>query len=137
MNGFERLKEQVKDQKDMALKQTIDYLLSRDDMEQKYLNEEKTVEGMCKFVRSKGQSHMRNGWSYITNELVYAWAIMYFSLPNKFLKIDTPKSKTAKTTNSTNTTSPNNVVSLEDAKKKIEQKKEVSQLSLFGGDTDD
>ena len=39
MNGFERLKEQVKDQEDMALKQTVDYLLTREDMEQKYLQE--------------------------------------------------------------------------------------------------
>ena len=46
MNGFERLQEQVKDQEDMALKQTVEYLLSREDMEQKYLKEEKTLEGM-------------------------------------------------------------------------------------------
>ena len=133
MNGFERLKEQVKDQKDMALKQTVDYLLSRDDMEQKYLNEEKTLEEMCKFVRSRGQKHMRNGWGYVTNGLVYAWAIMYFSLPNKFLKIDTPKTKEKTTDNKPTRPLPNNVVSLETAKKQIEQKKEVTQLSLFGG----
>ena len=46
MNGFERLKKQVKDQEDKALLQTIDYLLSRDDMELDYLNDEKTVEEM-------------------------------------------------------------------------------------------
>ena len=138
MNGFERLKEQVKDQKDMALQQTVEYLLSRDDMEPKYLNEEKTLEGMCKFIRSKGNKHMRNGWAYVTNELVYAWAIMYFSLPNKFLKIDTPKSKEKTTDNKTTTLPPpNNVVSIETAKKKIEQKKEVTQLSLFGGTNDE
>lgn len=39
MNGFDRLREQVKDQEDSALKQVIEYLISRDDMEQKYLNE--------------------------------------------------------------------------------------------------
>lgn len=136
MNGFDRLKEQVKDQQDMALKQTVDYLLSRDDMEQKYLNEEKTLEGMCKFIRSKGNKHMKNGWGYVTNELVYAWAVMYFSLPNKFLKIDTTKAKETTTTTKTDT-SPNNVVSLETAKKKIQQKKEVEQLSLFGGTNDE
>ena len=76
---------------------------------------------------------MRNGWGYVTNELVYAWAIMYFSLPNKFLKIDTPKTKEKTTDNKPTTQLPNNVVSLETAKKQIEQKKEVTQLSLFGG----
>lgn len=136
MNGFDRLKEQVKDQQDMALKQTVDYLLSRNDMEQKYLNEEKTLEGMCKFIRSKANKHMRNGWGYVTNELVYAWAVMYFSLPDKILKIDTTKAK--ETTTTTKTDSPsNNVVSLETARKKIQQKKEVEQLSLFGGTNDE
>ena len=43
MTGFDRLKEQVKDQKDKALVQTVDYLLSREDMEQRYLNEEKNI----------------------------------------------------------------------------------------------
>ena len=36
MTGFERLKEQVKDQEDKALVQTVDYLLSREDMEQRF-----------------------------------------------------------------------------------------------------
>lgn len=135
MNGFERLKEQVKDQEDMALKQTVDYLLSRKDMEQKYLNEEKNLEGMCKFIRSKGIQHLKNGWNYITNEVVFAWAIMYFSLPNKFLKIDTPtkKQETKNDTTKQKSVTKNNVVSLEDAKKQLENKKQVEQLTLFGG----
>ena len=37
MNGFDRLKEQVKGQEDSALNQVIEYLISRDDMEQKLL----------------------------------------------------------------------------------------------------
>ena len=135
MNGFERLQEQVKDQEDMALKQTVEYLLSREDMEQKYLKEEKTLEGMCKFIKSKGTKHLRNGWNYITNEVVYAWAIMYFSLPDKFLKIDTPtnKQETKKENTKQKAETKNNIVSLEDAKKQLENKKQVEQLTLFGG----
>ena len=59
MNGFDRLKEQVKDQEDSALKQVIEYLTSRDDMEQKYLNEEKNVKEMCSFIRRKGNAHAK------------------------------------------------------------------------------
>lgn len=132
MNGFDRLKEEIKDQEDIALRQTVDYLLSRDDMEPKYLNEEKSLEGMCNFIKSRAHKHIRNGWGYVTNEIVYAWAVMYYSLPNQLLKIDSSKSKNATTKS---TISKNNVVSLEDAKKKIEEKKEVTQLSLFGGAT--
>lgn len=136
MSGFERLKEQVKDQEDKALLQTIDYLLSREDMEQKYLNEEKTVEDMAKFIKDKARKYMKNGWNYITNEVVYAWAIMYFSLPNSFLKIekkDTNNNKTKTKTSSKKENTKNNVVSLEKAKENMEKKKEIAQISLFGG----
>lgn len=135
MNGFERLQEQVKDQEDMALKQTVDYLISRKDMEQKYLKEEKTLEGMCDFIKSKGNKHCRNGWNYITNEVVFAWAIMYWSLPDKFLQISTPTKKveTKKSAANQKENTKNNVVSLQKAKQEIEKKKEVAQLSLFGG----
>lgn len=133
MNGFERLQEQVKDQEDSALKQVVEYLLSREDMEQKYLNEEKTLEGMCSFIKSKGQAHAKNGWNFITNEVVFAWAIMYFSLPNTLLKINTSKPNTKTTTNTKQTSTKNNVVSLETAKKTLEEKKQVEQLTLFGG----
>ncbi len=133
MNGFDRLREQVKDQEDAALKQTIEYLISREDMEKNYLKEEKTVEDMCSFIRNKGQSHARNGWNYITNEVVYAWAIMYFSLPNTYLKISKSSTNKKSSEDTKTTETKNNVVSLEKAKQVIEKKKEVSQLSLFGG----
>lgn len=133
MNGFERLKKQVKDQEDKALLQTIDYLLSRDDMELDYLNDEKTVEEMAQFIKNKAKKYMKNGWNYITNEVVYAWAIMYFSLPNSFLQIE--KKDTSKNKLKSNTSSKNNVVSLEKAKENIKKKKEMAQISLFGGVT--
>lgn len=136
MTGFDRLKEQVEDQKDKALVQTVDYLLSREDMEQRYLNEEKNIEEMAKFIRNKARKYMKNGWNYITNEVVYAWAIMYFSLPNSFLKIekkDTTKNKEKAEASIKKVTAKNNIVSLEDAKKNMNKKKETEQISLFGG----
>ena len=134
MTGFERLKEQAEGQKDMALLQTVDFLLTRKDMEQKYLNEEKSLAEMGKFIREKGQKLTRNGWNYITNEVVYAWAIMYFSLPNKLLKIkDTPVKKDSKKDEKSDAPTKNNVIPIEKAKKVTEKKKEIEQISLFGG----
>lgn len=130
MNGFERLKEQIKDPKDLALMQTVNYLLSREDMVDKYLDKDKTVDEMYKYIKEKGMKHARNGWGFITNEVVYAWAVMYFSLPNAYLKIKTPK-----TDNKDNNKQKenNNVISYDVAKKKLEEKKETAQISLFGG----
>jgi len=133
MNGFDRLREQVKDQEDSALKQVIEYLISRDDMEQKYLNEEKNIKEMCNFIKEKGKVHAKNGWNFITNEVVFAWAIMYWALPNAFLKINTPKE--TKNSVTEEKTTKNNVVSINTAKKVLEEKKQVEQLTLFGGVT--
>lgn len=129
MTGFGRLEEQIKGQKDEALKQTVNYLLSREDMEQKYLNEEKNIDEMAKFIRQKGVKHLKNGWNYVPNEVVYTWAIMYFSLPNEFLKIEKGKPKDKGTNKINDSIDKNNIVSLKDAKKQIEMK----QISLFGG----
>ena len=135
MNGFDRLKEQINGQEDAALNQVVEYLLSRDDMEQKYLKEEKTLEDMCKFIKNKGQAHAKNGWNFITNEVVFAWAIMYFSLPNDFLKIktSTPPVSSKNMSQIKDETSKNNIVSLDSAKKTIADKKKAEQLTLFGG----
>ncbi len=132
MNGFDRLKEQVKDQEDTALLEVVNYLLSREDMEQKYLNEEKNVDDMSRFIKNKAREHMKNGWNYIENKVVFSWAVMYYSLPNSFLKINTNKT-TKKESKKQKTTSKNNIVSLEKAKEQIEKNKEASQISLFGG----
>ena len=133
MNGIERLQEAVKGQEDAALRQTVDYLISRKDMEQRYLNEEKNLKGMVDFIREKSKKHLKNVWTYITNEVVFAWAIMYFSLPNELLKIKENKEIQKKPNKEVK--EKNNVIPIEKGKKVIEEKKKVDQLSLFGGVT--
>lgn len=133
MNGIERLQEAVKGQEDAALRQTVDYLISRKDMEQRYLNEEKNLKGMVDFIREKSKKHLKNGWTYITNEVVFAWAIMYFSLPNELLKIKENKEIQKKPNKEVK--EKNNVIPIEKGKKVIEEKKKIDQLSLFGGVT--
>lgn len=128
MNGFEKLKEQMEGQKDNALQEVVNYLLTRKDMEARYLNEEKSIEGMCDFIKEKGRKNAKNGWNFVSNEIVYAWAIMYYSLPNSLLQIKTQKTNEDKENNKNK--SKNNVVSIEKAK---ETRK---QLSLFGGETE-
>lgn len=127
MTGFERLKEQIEGQKDAALIEVVNYLLSRDDLESRYLNEEKTIEQMCSFIKDKARKNAKAGWNFVTNETVFSWAVMYYTLPNKLLKIK--KSTATKTDKTNKTESKDNVVSIEKAKKKDE----VKQISLFGG----
>ena len=134
MTGVQRLQEMVKGQDDAALNEIVNYLITRKDMEKYYLIENKTIDIMCKFIQDKARIHSKNGWNFITNEVVFSWAIMYFSLPDEFLKIKTIKETTATKNNISN---KNNIISLEDSKQKIEQKKEIEQLNLFGGTEND
>lgn len=133
MNGFEKLRKEIEGQQDVALLAVVDYLLSRDDMEQKYLNEEKSIKGMVDFIKIKARKNMKNGWNFITNEVVFSWAIMYYTFPNSFLKIEKEKPKTTQPKTTTKAPSQNNVIDLDKAKEKLEKKKEIEQISLFGG----
>lgn len=128
MTGIERMKEEVKDQNDVALNEVVNYLVSRKDMESKFLKEEKSLKGMRNYIRQKGEAHSKDGWNFIINEVVYAWAIMYFSLPNEFLKIDT-----AKKAPEIKTSKKDNIVLLDKVKEKHNMKKSTEQLTLFGG----
>lgn len=127
MNGFDRLREEMKGQEDPALNEVVNYLLSRSDMEARYLNEEKTIEGMCEYIKEKGMQNAKNGWNFVSNEIVFAWAIMYFSLPDTVLQISKPEPKKKETPKNEKT--KDNVISIEDAKNN------QKQLSLFGGES--
>lgn len=129
MNGFDRLKEQMEGQEDHALQEVVNYLLTREDMEPRYLNEEKTLERMCDFIKEKARKNAKNGWNFVSNEIVFAWAIMYFSLPDSLLQISPPTQK--KVEKPKKDESKNNVISIEQAKN-IQKEK---QLSLFGGES--
>lgn len=135
MNGFDKLKEQMKGKTNPALIETVEYLLTRDDMQEKYLNEEKSVDEMEEFITEKGQKHLQDGWHYITNEVVFAWAIMYYSFPNSFLKISSKETNTSTKNNNQKERKKDNVISLEKAKDELKQKEQVQQISLFGGAT--
>lgn len=133
MNGFDRLREQIEGKKNPALVATVDYLLTRDDMENKYLNEEKNIEEMEDFINANANKTKDNRWTYVTNEVVFAWAVMYYSFPNSFLKIEKKKPKESKKAENTKTTNKNNVIELNEAREKLEKKKEIEQISIFGG----
>ena len=133
MNGFDKLREQIEGKKNSALVATVDYLLTRNDMENKYLNEEKSIEEMEDFIKANAEKTKENNWNFVTNEVVFAWAVMYYSFPNSFLKIEKKKQKESKKTENTKTTNKNNVIELNEAREKLEKKKEIEQISIFGG----
>ena len=91
MLGIERIKILGSEVKDKALLKVIEYLVSRADMNEKYLNEEKSLKQMVEYIKSEAKKQAVNGMAMIEDEEVYGWAIHYFDETNEKLglKVET------------------------------------------------
>ena len=136
MEGIKRLQELVKGQEDSALNQVVDYLCTRKDLSNKYLNPEKDLKGMAKYIKEKAMVNVKNGWNFFNDKVVYSWAVTYFLVPNSSLGIKEQsskkeqKSKTSKKASTTQNQNTTKVISFDKAKNKSEQ---LEQITLFGG----
>lgn len=91
MNGIERIRVLSSEIRDNALLKIIEYLLSRDDMNEKYLNEDKSLKQMVDFIKALAQKEAKNGMAMIEDEVVYGWAIHYWDESNESLKLEKAK----------------------------------------------
>lgn len=125
MEGIERLKVLSADVKDEALLAIVNYLISRKDMNEKYLNEEKSLKQMIDFITEQARKKASNNRAIIKDEIVYGWAIHYWDEPNEKLNLE----KVEKKENKTNEVKQEKIV----VEKKPKEKTWVSegQLSLF------
>lgn len=87
MDGIERIKILASEIKNEATLNVIEYLTSRVDMNEKYLNEEKSLKQMISFIRSDVLKKAENGMAFVENEYVYNLAIHYWDESNKDLGI--------------------------------------------------
>ncbi len=121
MEGIERIKILASEIKDEALLKIIDYLVSREDMNEKYLNEEKTLSDMVNYINRTAKSKSTGTIAMFNDDEVFGWAIHYFDESNEDLKV-TPVAKNA------------TKISVSSKTKIPKEKKEVKpegQLSLF------
>lgn len=88
MNGIERIKILSAEITDKPLLKIVEYLLSREDMNDKYLNEEKSLSQMISYIRSEAKKQAKNGVAMIEDDVVYGWAIHYFDETNNDLGLD-------------------------------------------------
>lgn len=96
MKGIERIKILASEIKDKPLLKIIEYLLTREDMNEKYLNEEKSLKQMVEFIKNNAKKQAQNGIAMIEDETVYSWAIHYFDETNKDLELSSDKQDTKK-----------------------------------------
>lgn len=88
MEGIERIKQLAAEVKDEALLEIINHLVSREDMNEKYLNEEKSLKQMIEFIRREAQKQAKDGMAMIKDEVVFGWAIHYFDESNEKLGLN-------------------------------------------------
>lgn len=93
MEGIERIKVLAADIKNKPLLKIIDYLLTRTDMNEKYLNEEKSLKQMVEFIRNSAKKQAQDGVAMIEDATVYNWAIHYWDESNEDLKLKTSNKK--------------------------------------------
>lgn len=94
MEGIERIKKLSQEQKDSNIKRVVEYLINREDMNEKYLNEEKNLIDMWDYIKEQAKNKAINGCAVIEDEEVYGLAVHYFDETNESLGIKTNKKET-------------------------------------------
>lgn len=75
MSKFE---DECKNVKDKNLKLICDYLLGREDMQEKLNNPNKSIDKMFSYIRSQAKKKAVNGCAVISDAEVFGWAVHYY-----------------------------------------------------------
>ena len=124
MEGKERLEQETIEMNNYNVVLIFNYIKDKDELQEKFDNEEKTIKGMYEFICNKARTVSQNNVAMVQDNIVYLWAMAYFNKTNEELginkKVSTPKKETKKT----------EVKKEESQEEKKEQKKD-NQVSLF------
>ena len=91
MEGLERLESEVLEIDNSNVIPIFEYLKTRKDLYDKFNNKEKSIKQMWDFICGKAKKKMLHGVAMIADNLVYAWAVMYFIKSNEELGIKEQK----------------------------------------------
>lgn len=75
MSKFE---DECKSVKDKNLKLICDYLLGREDMQEKLNNPNKSIDKMFSYIRSQAKKKAVNGCAVISDAEVFGWSVHYY-----------------------------------------------------------
>lgn len=127
MEGIKRLEKMLEGEDDSALIKVVDFLKTRPNISSKFLNQEKNLSQMRSYIQKKAKENSnKKDWACIDNEVIYAWAMLYFLMPNKTLGIEKEKKKS--------TNKKSNVVKMpenKETKKEEPPKPQNQQITLF------
>lgn len=96
MDGIERLSKMVEGQKDKYLKIIVEHLITKTELNQAFLNEEKNLKDMAKFIKDNARKQANNGVAVIEDAVVFKWAEDYFVKSNEELNFNKTDNKKIK-----------------------------------------
>lgn len=91
MEGIERLENEVLEMNNYNVSVIFDYLKSREDLIEYFNNEEKSIKQMLEYIYEKARKQQRGNVAMISDNVVYLWAITYFSKSNEELGLKVKK----------------------------------------------
>lgn len=87
MEGIEKLEVEVTDMNNSSISVIWDYLKTRTDLYEKFNNEEKSIKQMYEFIYEKAKKQKNGNVAVIMDNVVFLWAVSYFSKSNEELGI--------------------------------------------------
>lgn len=123
MTGVERLKSMIEEGPlKKPLFKIYMYLKTRTDMDEKYLNPEKSMTQMYNYIKEQVRKQAIDGVAMIEDAVVYGLAIHYFDESNEDLGLNKKVVETQK------------VEQIKEIPKIEEPKEDDNQISFFGGE---
>lgn len=132
MEGIEKLEIEVLEMNDSSVSAVFNYLKARKDLYEKFNNKEKSIQQMWDYICDKAKKMSKNNVAVVQDNLVYIWAVNYFSQSNKELGITEKKDKKTMPPSADKTIEKINRKHYE---KECEQTKDTdNQISMFKED---
>ncbi len=122
MEGKERLEQETIEMNNYNVVLIFNYIKDKDELQEKFDNEEKTIKGMYEFICGKAKTLAQNGVAAVNDKVVYLWAITYFCKSNEELGIKKEEKKIKSVTDASKE-------SISDKEKGIKESDE--QVSIF------
>ena len=91
MEGRKHLQALAKGQENTALLTVVSYLETLEEMDSKFLNEEKTLKGMTDYIKSNASKQAVDGYACVEDEVVFEWAVSYWTKSDEELGLKSAK----------------------------------------------
>ena len=88
MEGIKRLEQEALELNDHNVILIFDYIKNKEELQDKFNNEEKTIKGMYDFICSKAKKLAIKNVAMVNDRIVYLWAMAYFNKSNEELGIN-------------------------------------------------